>query len=115
MTRRLRLALALALLSGAATRAEAQGATVRPGMTADDVKAAWGAPSAERIRGDFTYLSFPTACLPGCGTHDIVILQHGKVVDAIARSNGRRYEGNASYTARTPGYTPPAGATAAPR
>ena len=109
------LLVALALVAGLAARAEAQAATVRPGMTADEVKAAWGAPSAERTRGSFTYLTFPTACLPGCGTHDIVILQDGKVVDAIARSNGRRYEGNASYTARAPGYTAPAGATAAPR
>jgi hypothetical protein len=110
-----RLLMALAFAGLAATRAEAQAPTIRPGMTADEVKAAWGAPSAERTRGNFTYLTFPTACLPGCGTHDIVILQDGKVVDAIARSNGRRYEGTASYTARTPGYTPPSGATAAPR
>ncbi|HEX5819638.1 MAG TPA: hypothetical protein VFY20_12200 [Gemmatimonadales bacterium] len=109
------LLVALALAAGAATRAEAQSPTVRPGMTVAEVKAAWGAPSAERTRGSFTYLTFPTACLPGCGTHDIVILQDGKVIDAIARSNGRRYEGNASYTARVPGYTAPAGATAAPR
>jgi hypothetical protein len=110
-----RLFLGLALTAGAVTRAEAQSLVVKPGMTVDEVRAAWGAPSAERTRGSFTYLTFPTACLPGCGTHDIVILQDGKVVDAIARSNGRRYEGNASYTARVPGYTPPAGATAAPR
>ena len=110
-----RLLAALALTAGAATHAAAQSPTVRPGMTVDEVKAAWGAPSAERTRGNYTYLTFPTACLPGCGTHDIVILQDGKVVDAIARSNGRRYEGNASYTARAPGYTAPAGATAAPR
>ena len=110
-----RVLLAFIVAAAVTVRAEAQSATVRPGMTADEVKGAWGAPSAERTRGDFTYLTYPTACLPGCGTHDIVILQDGKVVDAIARSNGRRYEGNASYTARTPGYTAPAGATAAPR
>jgi hypothetical protein len=110
-----RLGVVLAFAGFAATRAEAQAPTIRAGMTTDEVKAAWGAPSAERTRGNFTYLTFPTACLPGCGTHDIVILQDGKVVDAIARSNGRRYEGTASYTARPPGYTPPAGAPAAPR
>jgi hypothetical protein len=109
------LLLAFAMVAGVTARAEAQAPTVRPGMTADEVKTAWGAPSAERVRGDFTYLTFPTACLPGCGTHDIVILQDGKVVDAIARSNGRRYEGHASYIARAPGYTAPAGVTAAPR
>ena len=110
-----RLLLMFAAAAGVTARAEAQAPTVRPGMTVDEVKSAWGAPSAERTRGSFTYLTFPTACLPGCGTHDIVILQDGRVVDAIARSNGRRYEGNATYTARTPGYTAPAGATAAPR
>ena len=68
-----------------------------------------------RTRGAFTYATFPTPCLPGCGTHDIVILQDGKVVDAIARSSGRRYDGQASYTQRPPAYTPPADASTAPR
>jgi hypothetical protein len=110
-----RLGVALALLAVPSGRAAAQAPTVHAGMTLDEVTHAWGAPQAVRTRGAFTYLTFPTACLPGCGTHDIVILQDGKVVDAIARSNGRHYEGTASYTARTPGYTPPAGATATPR
>jgi hypothetical protein len=110
-----RVVVALALLALPVARAAAQATTVRAGMTLDEVKAAWGEPSATRARGAFTYLTFPTACLPGCGTHDIVILQDGKVVDAIARSNGRRYEGTASYTQRAPAYTPPAGATATPR
>ena len=110
-----RLGVVLALLAVPFGRAAAQAPTVRAGMTLDEVTHAWGAPQAARTRGAFTYLTFPTACLPGCGTHDIVILQDGRVVDAIARSNGRHYEGTASYTARTPGYTPPAGATATPR
>ena len=113
MIRRLATALALFLL--VAARAEAQDATVRAGRSLEEVKAAWGEPQATRTRGAFTYLTFPTPCLPGCGSHDIVILEDGKVVDAIARSAGRRYEGTASQTARTPGYTPPAGATTAPR
>lgn len=102
------LPLALACLGS--TTAHAQAGTVRPGMTAAEVRAAWGEPQATRERGSFTYLVFPTSCLPECGSHDVVILENGRVVDAIARSNGRRYEGTASYTTRTPAYTPAAGA-----
>jgi hypothetical protein len=97
------LALATVLV---AARAEAQAAppAVRAGMTEQEVKAAWGEPQATRQRGAFTYLVFPTACLPGCGSHDVVILENGKVIDAIARSDGRRYEGAPH---RPPAYTAP--------
>ena len=108
MIRTAAVLLALALV--ASRDARAQAGTIRPGMTADEVRAAWGQPQAERVRGAYSYLVFPTPCLPGCGTHDVVILENGRVVDAIARSSGRRYEGTASYTTRAPAYTPPAGA-----
>jgi hypothetical protein len=101
--RRAVVALALATLLGAA-RAEAQDRTVRAGMTGAEVTAAWGEPQATRTRGAFTYLVFPTPCLPACGSHDVVILENGRVIDAVARSSGRRYEGAAP---RTPGYTAP--------
>jgi len=102
--------VAALLLAGSATAANAQ-SPVRPGMTADEVTAAWGAPTATRTRGDFTYMSYPSSCMPACGTQDVVILQGGKVVDAIARSSNHPYEGPSSVSGKAPGFTDSAGVT----
>ena len=102
--------LALALVTGSAAAASAQ-TPVRPGMTAEEVTAAWGAPTATRTRGDFTYLSYPSSCMPACGTQDVVILQGGKVVDAIARSSNHPYEGPSSLSGKAPGFTDSTGVT----
>ena len=102
--------VAALLLAGSATAANAQSA-VRPGMTAEEVTAAWGAPTATRTRGDFTYMSYPSSCMPECGTQDVVILQGGKVVDAIARSSNHPYEGPSSVSGKAPGFTDSAGVT----
>ena len=109
MTRTSMLLTAL-LLAGTAAGARAQ-APVRPGMTAEEVTAAWGAPSATRTRGDYTYLSYPSSCMPACGTQDVVILLGGKVVDAIARSSNHPYEGPSSVGSRAPGFTDSTGVT----
>jgi hypothetical protein len=98
------------LLVSAATAAHAQ-TPVRPGMTAAEVTTAWGAPTSTRTRGNFTYLNYPSSCMPACGTQDVVILQDGKVVDAIARSSNHPYEGPSSLTGKTPGFTDSAGVT----
>jgi hypothetical protein len=83
-------------------------ATVRPGMTEAEVVAAWGEPLARRTKGAFTYLHFETDCLKECGTYDVVILEGGQVVDAIARSKNHRYDGvSSSPTDRAPEFTPP--------
>ena len=102
--------VAALLLAGSATAANAQSA-VRPGMTAEEVTAAWGAPTATRTRGDFNYMSYPSSCMPECGTQDVVILQGGKVVDAIARSSNHPYEGPSSVSGKAPGFTDSAGVT----
>ncbi len=102
--------LATMLLVGAATTAHAQ-TPVRPGMTAAEVTAAWGAPTSTRTRGNYTYLNYPSSCMPSCGTQDVVILQDGKVVDAIARSSNHPYEGPSSLTGKAPGFTDSAGVT----
>ncbi|MGH7519320.1 MAG: hypothetical protein ACREOC_17950 [Gemmatimonadales bacterium] len=82
--------------------------TIRPGMSEAEVVAAWGEPLARRARGVFTYLHFETDCLKECGTYDVVILEGGQVVDAIARSKNHRYDGvSSSPTDRAPEYTPP--------
>ena len=101
------LALALALALAPALTAQ-EPATVRPGMSEADVIASWGEPLARRSRGVFTYLHFQTDCLKECGTYDVVILENGQVVDAIARSRNHRYDGVSSSPAdRAPGFTPP--------
>jgi hypothetical protein len=84
---------------------------VKPGMTPDQVTAAWGPPTSTRTRGAFTYMNYPSDCMPGCGTQDVVILQDGKVVDAIARSRNHVYEGASSVGTKAPGYTNDAGVT----
>jgi hypothetical protein len=109
MTRTTMLLTSL-LLTAAATAAHAQ-TPVRPGMTAEQVTAAWGAPTSTRTKGDFTYLNYPSSCMPACGTQDVVILQGGKVVDAIARSSNHPYDGPSSLTGKAPGFTDAAGVT----
>src|SRR5207342_3565690 len=84
---------------------------VKPGMTPGEVTAAWGQPSSTRTRGAFTYMNYPSDCMPGCGTQDVVILQDGKVVDAIARSRNHVYEGPSSVGSKAPGYTDSSGVT----
>jgi hypothetical protein len=102
--------LAACLVLGVTGTAAAQ-SPVRPGMTAEQVTAAWGAPSATRTRGDYTYMSYPSSCMPACGTQDVVILQGGKVVDAIARSANHPYDGPSSVGTKAPGFTDSAGTT----
>lgn len=106
MTRALPLILlGLALAPPAAAQ---EAVVIRPGMSEAEVVAAWGEPLARRTRGAFTYLHFPTDCLKECGTYDVVILDGGQVVDAIARAKNHRYDGVSSSPAnRAPEYTPP--------
>ena len=73
--------------------------TVRPGMSETQVRAAWGTPSGSRVRGEYTYLFFANGCQPACGVQDVVILERGQVVDAVARGKGHRYDGVSSSPA----------------
>lgn len=77
--------------------------TIAPGMTQNDVVSLWGAPSAVRHAGSFTYLHYPNGCERSCGTDDIVILQDDQVVDAVVRWAGHGYSGQSSSP---PGTTP---------
>lgn len=70
--------------------------TVSPGMTRDDVIAAWGAPVAERAAGGWTYLYYRNGCELSCGTFDVVFLENGQVVDAIVRWSGHGYAGTST-------------------
>src|SRR6185503_14909788 len=77
---------------GVAPTAQAQEVkTIRPGMSESEVRAAWGEPVTSRTTGDYAYLFYQNGCLRACGTYDVVILQGGQVVDAIARGKEHQY------------------------
>lgn len=88
-------AIAVILLSaGVATAQEVQ--TIRPGMTTEDVKAAFGEPAAIRTYGDYTYYFYQNGVEREYGTADIVFFLDGQVVDAVLRSSRREYAGESS-------------------
>lgn len=69
---------------------------VDAGMPAADVIAKLGAPAITRSAGDVTYLFYTNGCERTCGMNDVVVLEKGKVVDAVFRSAKRRYSGTSS-------------------
>lgn len=69
---------------------------IDPGMTRAEVIDRLGKPLNERKTGDHTYLFYRNGCEQSCGMNDLVVLDDGKVSDAIFRSPGRRYSGNSS-------------------
>jgi hypothetical protein len=76
-------------------------ATVPPvsidsGMTRAEVIERFGAPSGERSRGEHSYLFYANGRERSVGMSDIVILQSGRVVDAVLRHPARRYTGTSS-------------------
>lgn len=86
----------------------ARTATIRPGMTADQVEAAWGKPAVQRTVGTRTYLFYKNDCLRRCGTFDVVFLEGGQVVDAIVRASYHAYDGTSSSPPdRKPAFTRP--------
>lgn len=80
--------------------------TIAPGMGEKDVYSLWGPPADVRRQGEYTYLFFPNGCEHTCGTADVVILQHGQVVDAVLRWPGHGYSGQSSSPAATPPHGP---------
>jgi len=70
--------------------------SIKPGMTEDQVRATWGAPLTARKAGNMTYLFYLNDCMRACGTHDVVFLENGQVVDAVVRDSHRGYDGVAS-------------------
>ncbi|HKV74506.1 MAG TPA: hypothetical protein VJN95_08300 [Gemmatimonadales bacterium] len=100
------LLAALLLTLPAAASAQEAGGVVKPGMTQEQVVAAWGKPVRTATSGDYTYLFYDSGC---CGLTDVVFLEHGQVVDALARGAHHTYDGISSLSpARKPGYTAPA-------
>ena len=92
----------------AAAAPQQQVATISPGMSAAEVEAAWGKAGATRTDGDQTFLFYKNDCLKTCGTFDVVMLEGGKVVDAIVRASYHHYDGTSSSPAGTkPHFTRP--------
>jgi hypothetical protein len=88
--------------------AQAPAGVVKPGMTIDQVVAAWGKPLKAVSGGEYTYLYYDSGCVQSCGSNDVVFLERGQVVDAVARGPGHHYEGVSSLAPdRKPAYTPP--------
>jgi hypothetical protein len=71
-------------------------AKVDPGMSRAQVVTALGEPYSSRSRGEFTYLLYRNGCEKTCGMDDLVVLDDGKVVDAVFRSAARHYTGTSS-------------------
>jgi hypothetical protein len=85
----------IALLLFAASAA-AQVVSIKPGMSEAEVRAAWGDPLTARKAGSMTYLYYLNDCMRTCGTHDVVFLENGQVVDAVVRDSHHGYDGVAS-------------------
>jgi hypothetical protein len=96
--------LLLLLLLPAATL-HAQAATIDPGMSLEQVVAKLGQPLSARHFESRTYLLYKNGCEKTCGMNDLVVLDSGKVVDAVFRSPAREYSGKSSSPAMVP---PPA-------
>ena len=90
------LLLALSLVVAAPLVAQDGAAVIDPGMTRAEVVARLGKPLNERTSGAHTYLYYRNGCEKTCGMNDLVILEDGKVSDAIFRSSARQYSGASS-------------------
>ena len=94
---RLILALLVALGAGSTPLAAQDGErTIDPGMTREQVIERLGKPLNERRAGNATFLFYANGCERTCGMNDLVVLDDGRVIDAIFRAAGRRYTGESS-------------------
>lgn len=91
--------LMAALVMGGAVAASVgaqSNVTIDPGMSRDQVVAKLGEPLSARTYDSHTYMLYKNGCEKTCGMNDLVILDSGKVVDAVFRATGRRYSGTSS-------------------
>ncbi|HTE43945.1 MAG TPA: hypothetical protein VK636_01775 [Gemmatimonadaceae bacterium] len=104
----------MSLLCVAALPLAAQaGATIDPGMTRDQVVAKLGEPLSAKAYQGFTYLLYKNGCEKTCGMNDLVVLDSGKVVDAVFRSPARHYSGTSSSPKMIPAAVAAKGGTSA--
>jgi hypothetical protein len=96
--------LAFIVVLGVAAGAAAQetGPSIDPGMSRAQVIERLGRPVSERSDGAYTFLYYRNGCEKTCGMHDVVMLEHDAVVDAIFRSPARHYTGQSSSPEQVP-------------
>ena len=70
--------------------------TIDSGMTRAQVVAKLGEPLSARSYGGHEYLLYKNGCEKKCGMNDLVVLDSGKVIDAVFRSGARQYTGTSS-------------------
>ena len=87
------------LVVAVAGSARAQAASIDPGMSREQVVAHLGKPISEHSSGARTYLYYSNGDEKKYGMHDFVMLEDGKVVDAVFRSNARKFNGKSSSPA----------------
>src|SRR6478672_9214431 len=87
--------LCISAVSASAVGAQTA-STIDPGMTREEVVATIGQPLSTRSYQGFTYLLYKNGCEKKCGMNDLVVLDSGKVVDAVFRSPSRWYSGKSS-------------------
>ena len=92
------LLLALSLIATPLMAQEAR-SSIDPGMTREEVVARLGKPLNERSSGTHTYMFYRNGCEKTCGMNDLVVLEDGKVVDAVFRNGVRSYTGTSSSPA----------------
>ena len=92
----MRIVIALAASIIAAPLAAQAPATVDPGMNRAQVVAKLGEPLSAREYQGHAYLLYKNGCEKKCGMNDLVVLDSGKVVDAVFRSHARHYSGTSS-------------------
>src|SRR6478752_7944511 len=93
----MRLLMTALLMGGMTASLGAQsGATIDPGMTRAQVVAKLGEPLSARTYQGHTYLLYKNGCEKKCGMNDLVVLDSGKVIDAVFRSPNRKYSGTSS-------------------
>jgi hypothetical protein len=103
---------ALALLVPVSLFAQTPAATVDPGMSREQVIAKLGEPLSSRTYESFTYMLYKNGCEKKCGMNDLVVLDSGKVVDAVFRSPDRHYRGTSSSPRMIPAAVARRGKTA---
>jgi hypothetical protein len=88
-------------------------ATIDSGMTQAQVVERLGRPLSIRSTDGHTYLFYKNGCEKRCGINDLVVLDSGKVVDAVFRSPSRKYTGKSSSPVMIPAPDAKRGAGAA--
>lgn len=87
----------IAAFTAVATQSAAQSdATIDPGMTREEVVGRLGKPVTESKTGNAWFMFYRNGCERSCGMNDLVILEDGKVVDAVFRSPSRHYSAASS-------------------